>query len=276
MSVYAPEVECRNAEFDENDASISKVENVPVKSVEENESSFRNIQSAKSSNILPFDAKAVTDISNIQDQKDNELRGTKELLLEKWKVSDADLDDPEPDFGPFASYKFNENQQEQSIPPAQGIIRKKRKGRGSTELLVELCGPTSGIGSGSNTIESRKTQRPKSPRKKKLMKSAPGSDPNPVDAEGEFQSYPILDAAEQPQNLSPLPASPPPPPLPATGHCDWSFDAETGVLLAKFVSSTITLVDERFLLEMMERDDITVVICACEGARQSKMEIFVD
>ena len=66
------------------------------------------------------------------------------------------------------------------------------------------------------------------------------------------------------EELRPLP---PPPPLPAafpnTNHCRWSFDEDTRVLYADFRSASgevvVTLEDEKFLLEMYERDDITVV-----------------
>ena len=65
-------------------------------------------------------------------------------------------------------------------------------------------------------------------------------------------------------DLRPLP---PPPPLPEkfphTPFCVWSFDTETRVLLADFRQEAgdpiITIEDEKFLLEMYERDDITVV-----------------
>ena len=60
-----------------------------------------------------------------------------------------------------------------------------------------------------------------------------------------------------------LPEAPPLPPFPDTGHCEWSFDAECRVLLAKFnigdQKPTLTPVDESFLLIMMERTDIAVV-----------------
>ena len=72
-----------------------------------------------------------------------------------------------------------------------------------------------------------------------------------------------------PEQLSPLPPAPPvPSQLPSTGHCNWTFDEETRVLLADFRSSanakaegrvTVVPEDEAFLLRMMERDDISVV-----------------
>jgi hypothetical protein len=54
--------------------------------------------------------------------------------------------------------------------------------------------------------------------------------------------------------------------LPCTGRCEWSFDAKSRVLLAKFdfsegigPDSLMHPIDKRFMLQMMERDDITVV-----------------
>jgi len=51
--------------------------------------------------------------------------------------------------------------------------------------------------------------------------------------------------------------------LPKTGHCQWSYDHKSRVLLANFRSTTgkisVTHEDEAFLFHMMERDDITVI-----------------
>lgn len=66
------------------------------------------------------------------------------------------------------------------------------------------------------------------------------------------------------EELRPLP---PPPPLPTrfpnSQFCRWTFDEDTRVLHADFRrtdgDAVITLEDEKFLLEMYERDDITVV-----------------
>jgi hypothetical protein len=68
------------------------------------------------------------------------------------------------------------------------------------------------------------------------------------------------------KELRPIP--PPPtnfPPLPDTGYCKWSWDEPSRVLLAAFSESeaptlsTMDIVDEKFFLEMLERDDITVI-----------------
>ena len=66
------------------------------------------------------------------------------------------------------------------------------------------------------------------------------------------------------EELRPLP---PPPPLttrfPNSQFCRWSFDEDTRVLHADFRRSdgdaVVTLEDEKFLLEMYEKDDITVI-----------------
>ncbi len=55
---------------------------------------------------------------------------------------------------------------------------------------------------------------------------------------------------------------PPMPKLPQTCYCTWTFDEESRVLLADFSQlhgNTILYEDEKFLLMMMERDDITVI-----------------
>ena len=66
--------------------------------------------------------------------------------------------------------------------------------------------------------------------------------------------------------LSSLPCPPPLPPLPKSGHCEWTFVEATRVLLADFKTASathgkivITPEDEQFLMTMMERDDITVI-----------------
>jgi len=61
-----------------------------------------------------------------------------------------------------------------------------------------------------------------------------------------------------------LPPIPPPPPfsaamLPTTGHCEWSWDRESRVLLGKFSQFSMHLIDHDFLFKMMERDDVTVI-----------------
>lgn len=80
----------------------------------------------------------------------------------------------------------------------------------------------------------------------------------PPTAEGE--DIPEAVASE---HLKPLPPAPPIPELPNTGKCKWSFDADSRVLLAEFVlkkkNAKLDYDDEQFLLEMMERDDITVI-----------------
>lgn len=73
-----------------------------------------------------------------------------------------------------------------------------------------------------------------------------------------------------PKNLPAIPPPPKLPELPNTGLCSWTYDEETRVLLADFAAgerngahATPILmkgsVDEKFLLSMMERDDITVI-----------------
>lgn len=64
-----------------------------------------------------------------------------------------------------------------------------------------------------------------------------------------------------PKDLLPIP--PParlPSNLPETGHCKWSWDAPSRVLHADFsLSKKLDLLDEKFMLQMMERDDVTVI-----------------
>ena len=68
------------------------------------------------------------------------------------------------------------------------------------------------------------------------------------------------------EELRPIPPAPPIPELPNTGKCTWSFDEVSRVLLGNFIQENwdveVSYEDEKFLLAMMERDDIT---CISEG-----------
>ncbi len=79
---------------------------------------------------------------------------------------------------------------------------------------------------------------------------------------------PYITPAVSSHELQPLPSPPPLPDFPDTGFCQWSFDETSRVLLAKFLpfkgeklfgKIMVNPEDERFLLRMMERDDITVI-----------------
>jgi hypothetical protein len=67
--------------------------------------------------------------------------------------------------------------------------------------------------------------------------------------------------------LEPLPLPSPFHPGRDSDHCDWSYDQTTRVLLANFLAPAakhdgkviVTREDKEFLLNMMQRDDITVV-----------------
>ena len=67
------------------------------------------------------------------------------------------------------------------------------------------------------------------------------------------------------KDLSCLPPSQPLPGLPSTRYCKWSFNYKTQVLLANFWDNmnnrfiSVVPEDEKFLFQMMKRDDITVV-----------------
>jgi len=86
------------------------------------------------------------------------------------------------------------------------------------------------------------------------------------DRDDEKQGEKKLFAGVSHDDLRPLP---PPPPLdlnrfPNTNFCTWTFDDDTRVLHADFrrqdgADVCLTAKDEKFLLEMYERDDITVV-----------------
>jgi hypothetical protein len=67
-----------------------------------------------------------------------------------------------------------------------------------------------------------------------------------------------------PLQLKPIPPPPPLPALPNTGSCYWSFYEENRVMIADFsigADETIIMLEEdtKFLFEMQERDDITLV-----------------
>jgi len=68
------------------------------------------------------------------------------------------------------------------------------------------------------------------------------------------------------EDLRPIPLPPPLPSFPKSGSCQWSFDDSSRVLIADFSvgknnggQSVMTLEDSKFLFEMHERDDITVI-----------------
>jgi hypothetical protein len=89
----------------------------------------------------------------------------------------------------------------------------------------------------------------------------PARDPNEYYVEEDAWKYhnPPLGGAVLAKDLKPLPEAPPLPEFPDTGLCKWSFDPNSRVVRAKFHGSTITLEDEKFLLHMMERDDISLI-----------------
>ena len=61
-----------------------------------------------------------------------------------------------------------------------------------------------------------------------------------------------------------LPEAPPLPKLPSTGYCNWSFDEKTRVVMADFSKQSgpfyLVCEDEEFMLNMMERDDISLIV----------------
>jgi hypothetical protein len=65
-----------------------------------------------------------------------------------------------------------------------------------------------------------------------------------------------------PMELRPIPPPPPLPSLPNTGSCAWSFDEENRVIIADFSDGDLNLEDTKFLFQMQERDDITII---CRG-----------
>jgi hypothetical protein len=112
-----------------------------------------------------------------------------------------------------------------------------------------------------------------------------------------FHNPPFLEDKQQlsivrdqniPGNMKPVKSSELDPlPLPSpfqlgrdSDHCDWSFDQTTRVLLANFLAPAakhdgkviVTRDDKEFLLDMMQRDDITVI---SEGLAGSVTESFL-
>lgn len=69
------------------------------------------------------------------------------------------------------------------------------------------------------------------------------------------------------EEIRPIPPPPPLPEFPNTGSCRWTFDEESRVLIADFSNLAegdpnnriLTVVDTKFLFEMYERDDVTVI-----------------
>ena len=88
----------------------------------------------------------------------------------------------------------------------------------------------------------------------------PPREPNPDEQADEKKLFTYVSHEE----LRPLPPPPPfPTRFPNSQFCRWSFDEDTRVLLEDFRrtdgDAVVTLEDEKFLLEMYERDDITVI-----------------
>ena len=95
-------------------------------------------------------------------------------------------------------------------------------------------------------------------------------DPNPYYIEEEAHLYhnpPIPSEYTEgvdPVDLQPIPHSQELPELPNTGKCHWSFDETQQILLADFSPNQdskhiMDPIDEKFFLEMLERNDITVI-----------------
>mmetsp|Transcript_1622 Transcript_1622/g.2385 ORF Transcript_1622/g.2385 Transcript_1622/m.2385 type:complete len:1247 (+) Transcript_1622:125-3865(+) len=89
-----------------------------------------------------------------------------------------------------------------------------------------------------------------------------------IEEEAHLYHNPPLPSREsegvEPQDLKPIPPPEPLPEFPTTGKCEWKFDEIHRVLLADFSPSSspnadMDPVDERFFLQMLERNDITVV-----------------
>jgi len=92
-------------------------------------------------------------------------------------------------------------------------------------------------------------------------------DPNEYYVEEEAHLYhnpPLPSKVTQgvrPQDLAPLKPPPPPPTPPETGKCSWSYDDENRIFLADFRAhdGPMDPIDTRFMLEVMERDDLTLI-----------------
>lgn len=78
--------------------------------------------------------------------------------------------------------------------------------------------------------------------------------------------------------LPPPPEDPREDEFPKTGKCKWTYDKESRVLLADFKQQgnkvEVTRDDEKYLLEMMQRDDITVISDGLAHGLESKLYSF--
>lgn len=113
----------------------------------------------------------------------------------------------------------------------------------------------SSLGKRENRVD---TKMPTEPRKDVIDHSHKAGDKFYVEETAWRETY-----VDQTRPLLP---APPVPPFPQkTGHCDYSFDEQSRVLLAKFKVNEknrrtfLHEVDEKFIFEVMERDDITLV-----------------
>jgi hypothetical protein len=92
-------------------------------------------------------------------------------------------------------------------------------------------------------------------------------DPNEYYVEEEAHLYhnpPLPSQVTQgvsPDDLAPLKPPPPPPTPPDTGNCTWTYDTENRLFFADFRGhkGPIDPVDKRFMFEVMERDDLTLI-----------------
>ncbi|CAB9515529.1 histone chromosomal protein 6 [Seminavis robusta] len=142
-------------------------------------------------------------------------------------------------------------------------------------------GPPAGLNAEEDPEKKEKVTKPKPAprvRAKPTIKYTDMVDPNkfyveehawryhnpPMAPPKENDKHENIFEAVSPENLRPLPPPPPPPTnFPNTGYCTWSYDYDTRVLHADFRRSdgppVVTYEDEKYMLNMFERDDVTVV-----------------
>jgi len=128
------------------------------------------------------------------------------------------------------------------------VARKRnwKEGKAEVDVLIKLCGKL--IGNDLKAVVIPDADRK---AKKRSRKGLANAGAKKVEVDLRFDG------------IEALPEAPPLPNFPNTGYCDWSFDLECRIVLAKFDvgndKPTMTSEDESFLLQMMERTDIAMV-----------------
>ena len=138
--------------------------------------------------------------------------------------------------------------------------------------------------SASSSRDEEKKEEDVATQKRPKVENGPPAQPAPFELPNDPNEYYVEEEAflyhnppipseftegVKPEDLKAIPPPMPLPELPRTGKCTWTFDEAQRILLADFSASASSFQggehfamdpkDEAFFLEMLERDDITVI-----------------